>query len=89
MDRTLRNDVSSVVLVLLSALAVSCGGAQKKDKPITTLEEFERNSPPPDDPCVGRKGAPLECTAQADCCQGYACSRDPERNPRALYCIKE
>jgi hypothetical protein len=54
-----------------------------------TLEEFERRTPEPDDPCVGPKGAPLECGSQADCCKGYACSKDPERNPRALYCIKE
>jgi len=88
MDRTLRNDVSLVVLVLFASLAPSCGGTQKKDKPIQTLEEFERNSPPPDDPCVGKKGVPIECTTQADCCDGYACTRDPERNPASRYCIK-
>jgi hypothetical protein len=54
-----------------------------------TLEEFERRAPEPDDPCSGPKGAPLECGSRADCCKGYACSKDPERNPRALYCIKE
>jgi hypothetical protein len=32
---------------------------------------------------------PLECGSQADCCKGYACAKDPERNPRALYCLKE
>jgi hypothetical protein len=88
MDRTLRN-VSFMALVLFTALASSCSGAQKKNEPILTAEEFERNAPPPDDPCVGQKGAPLECGSQADCCKGYACGKDPERNPRQLYCLKE
>lgn len=84
----LRSDVSFLVLVVFAALVSSCSGAQKKE-PIMTSEEFERNSPAPDDPCVGTKGVPLECSSQADCCKGYACTKDPERNARALYCIKE
>ncbi len=88
MDRTLRNGIAFVSLGLFTQLAPSCASAPKKDNTMT-LEEFERNAPPPDDPCVGQKGAPLECTSQADCCKGYACAKDPERNARALYCLKE
>jgi hypothetical protein len=88
MDRTLRSVVPYVVLAAFIALPYGCASAPKKDTGMT-LKEFEQNAPPPDDPCVGQKGAPLECTQQADCCQGYACSKDPERNQRALYCIKE
>src|SRR2546427_12651057 len=88
MDRTSRSVVSLVLLVLFAAPGPGCAGAPKKDKSMT-LKEFEQNAPPPDDPCVGEKGAPLECTTPADCCHGYVCSKDPERNPRALYCLKE
>lgn len=72
----------------LVVLTQGCSGAQK-DKSSHSLEDFERNSPPPADPCVGEKGAPLECAAQADCCQGYSCAKDPERNPARRYCLKE
>jgi hypothetical protein len=88
MDRTLRRVISFVSLAVFAQLAPSCASAPKKDTTMT-LEEFERNAPPPDDPCVGAKGVPLECGSQADCCKGYACAKDPERNPRALYCLKE
>ena len=88
MDRTLRSVILFVGLTSFAAGAPSCASAPKKDNTMT-LEEFERNAPPPDDPCVGPKGVPLECTSQADCCKGYACAKDPERNPRALFCVKE
>jgi hypothetical protein len=88
MDRTLRRVISFVSLAVFAQLAPSCASAPKKDTTMT-LEEFERNAPPPDDPCVGAKGVPLECGSQTDCCKGYACAKDPERNPRALYCLKE
>lgn len=89
MDRTLRSEVSWVALIPFAAFAPSYGGAQKKDKPIQTLDEVERNSPPPDDPSVGEEGAPIECTTETNCCKGYACTRDPEHNPASRYCIKE
>ena len=88
MDRTLRSVISFVALAGFVTLVPDCAGAPKKDKGMT-LEEFERNAPPPDDPCLGEKRVPVECTSQADCCKGYMCSKDPERNPRALYCLKE
>jgi hypothetical protein len=84
----LRSVGSFVGLALFASLEPNCASAPKKDTTMT-LDEFERNAPAPDDPCVGHKGAPLECGTQADCCQGYSCAKDPERNPRALYCLKE
>jgi len=91
MDRTPRSPLPLVLVLLFAAISPGCGGAQKKDKPIQTqtLDEFERNSPPPADPCVGKNGDPIECSNPTDCCQGYACSRDPERNPASRYCLKE
>ena len=89
MDRTLGRDAFHFVLLLLAAFAPSCAGAPPKKDNSLTVQQYEQNSPPPPDPCVGEKGDPLECTSQADCCKGYACTKDPERNPRALYCLKE
>jgi hypothetical protein len=87
MNRIMRTVSSCALLGALACLLPQCGSAPKKDTTMT-LQEFEQNAPPPDDPCVGQKGAPLECGSQDDCCKGYSCSKDPERNPRALYCIK-
>jgi len=73
-----------------AALLASCASAPKKEEPIKTqtLEEFDNNTPPPDDPCYGSGGEPIECDETADCCKGFACSIDPERSHVRRYCIE-
>jgi len=75
----------------VAALSASCASAPKKEeKPIQTqtVEEFEQNTPPPDDPCYGSGGEPIECDEAADCCKGFACSLDPDRSRIRRYCLE-
>jgi hypothetical protein len=68
-------------------LALSCASTPKKEEPIMTVEEFERNTPPPPDPCL-EKGEPRECESNEDCCEGYVCTRDPDRSAVLKYCLE-
>ena len=75
----------------VAVISAACGGAQKKEEaPIQTqtVEEFDRNTPPPPDPCYASGGEPFECEEAADCCKGFSCSVDPERSHVRKYCIE-
>jgi hypothetical protein len=81
--------VLRIVLGLaLGASCTTCASAPKKEDPIMTVEEFERNSPPPADTCRTRDGEPLQCENEEDCCQGFVCTRDPGRSHINRYCIE-
>jgi|SoiMetStandDraft_5_1073268.scaffolds.fasta_scaffold500596_1 hypothetical protein len=74
---------------ILATLSSSCASTQKKETPIQTqtVEEYEANTPEPDDPCLGTGGNPVECTDASDCCKGMVCSLDPDRSHVRRYCL--
>ena len=72
----------------VAALSSSCASAPKKEEPIQTVEEYERNTPPPDDPCYENGGEPRECDGPEDCCKGFACSLDPARSRVRKFCLE-
>lgn len=79
-------------VIVLATVAVSfcaCGGPQKKKEGMT-LEEYEENTPPTQeaDPCRDEKGESKQCETDADCCQGFVCTNDPDRSQVFKYCIE-
>jgi hypothetical protein len=81
----------AALTITVALLAASCGSAPKKSEaPIQTqtVEEFDKNKPPPDDPCYGQGGEPFECKEASDCCKGFSCSLDPERSHVRRYCLE-
>jgi hypothetical protein len=75
---------------LVALHSASCSGAPKKEPEIQsqTLEEFEQNTPEPDDPCYGSGGSPIECDDASDCCKGFACSIDPAQSHVRRFCLE-
>jgi hypothetical protein len=71
----------------LLALLVACSSKPAEKEPIMTVDEFERNTPEPDDPCVQGSGEPHECETNDDCCKGMVCTRDPSRSHVKRYCL--
>jgi hypothetical protein len=86
--KTYRHKVLSLVLLTVAGCSIaSCGGSQKKsNEGGQTLQEYEANTPPADDPCYGQHGEPLECQTNADCCKGMVCTKDPDRSQILRYC---
>ena len=80
----------AALVTTVAAFSASCASAPKKEEPIQTqtVEEFERNTPPPDDPCYESGGEPRECDEAADCCKGFDCSVNPERSHVRRYCLE-
>lgn len=88
MRQTGRRVRALALLGVLAAIAVSCASApQKKDDqpwPESTRSDYEHA----DDPCKEKGGAPRQCQADQDCCEGYVCSLDPERSRVMRYCLE-
>lgn len=76
-----------VWISITAVLFLSCASGPEKKEPIMTVDEFERNSPEPADPCTQRGGEPLECETNGDCCKGMLCTKDPSRSHVKRYCL--
>lgn len=77
-----------LLCVGLFALACSKGGeAQDAQDPISVSEP----APPPVAPkapqCTDEDGEVVQCETDDECCDGFVCGKDPERNPRLKYCV--
>jgi hypothetical protein len=90
-----------LVLWVAAALALSCAGAPKKEDPIMTVSDFEKNSPsgssqsssdeessPTEEP--SRDDGARPCVSNDDCGgKGWVCGFDPDKSRVQRYCMAE
>ena len=90
-----------LVLWVAAALALSCAGAPKKEDPIMTVSDFEKNSPsgssqsssdeessPAEEP--RRDDGARPCVSNDDCGgKGWVCGFDPDKSRVQRYCMAE
>lgn len=79
---------------LLALLVVACSGSQKEPKEpvyeevdIESVETGDTDEAGGGKTCTDPSGEPLECLADADCCEGFYCGIDPEGSTRIKTCI--
>ena len=80
----------STWLVAVIAIGLgACGGGDKAPPKEPEAPPAEPVAPPigPAPQCVDANDDPVKCQQDSDCCEGFACGRDPELNPRERYCI--
>src|SRR5512142_1487074 len=97
-----RRSLAGMLLITVwGLLAVACGSDTTQSEPKTPEsentwpEESKPSSEPPPSSseavsgCPGDKPSePRQCKSNEDCCQGYACSVDPERSHVIKYCLE-
>jgi hypothetical protein len=74
----------------VAATLIGCGAAQRpasSNSAAVTEVAPQPAAPGPAPECVNDKDQPVECLSDGDCCSGFVCGKDPERNPRVSYCI--
>jgi hypothetical protein len=82
--------IRGAVGAVLMVAAFGCGGAQQRpaiEHQAAAAEAMPEPSigPPPE--CVDEQDKPVTCLSDADCCPGFACGKDPERNARESFCL--
>jgi hypothetical protein len=93
-----------LVLWVAAALALSCAGAPKKEDPIMTVSEFEKNAPSgssqsgsDEESSSGSSGeqpssddGARPCVSNDDCGgKGWVCGFDPDKSRVQRYCMPE
>lgn len=74
--------------VLLVFLLVGCGSSQPRLEQAATTEAAPEQASVGETPeCVDDKEQRVSCLADADCCAGFVCGKDPELSHRLSYCI--
>jgi len=72
----------------LTMVTVACGASQQRpvaESAAVTESVPESAGEAPQ--CVDDKEQPVACLADADCCAGFVCGKDPELSQRTSYCI--
>ncbi len=80
----------AVLGILLVGAAAGCSAAQKPQAQdsAAAIESTPSGASVGEAPeCVDEKDQRVSCLADADCCAGFVCGKDPELSPRVSYCI--
>ena len=73
-------------------LLVGCGSSKPPAAPTSQAEE---SAPPPPAAtetlpvCVDENDETVECLSDADCCEGFTCTKDPEGSHLRMVCLYE
>jgi len=73
----------------LTMVVMACGAAQRPsaEQSAATTESIQEDPVGEAPSCVDDKEQPVTCLADADCCAGFVCGKDPELSQRTSYCI--
>ncbi|HWO08179.1 MAG TPA: hypothetical protein VNN80_01825 [Polyangiaceae bacterium] len=81
--------IRGAVGAVLMVAAFGCGGAQhpavEQQAAATEAVPEPAIGPPPE--CVDEHDRQVTCLSDSDCCPGFSCGKDPERNPRESFCL--
>ena len=90
MAKSVSGMIRGAIGAVLMVLAYGCGSAQQRpamDQQAATEEVAPEPTVEPPPECVDDQDQQVTCLSDADCCPGFVCGKDPERNFRESYCL--